>query len=68
MGVICSGTTLTLLIGENIIRNVDVSCYELASGKVGLCGLLLLKIHRSSLSFDWFKVSVQISHLPLISD
>jgi hypothetical protein len=56
IGVICSGTTLTLLIGDTIIRNVDVSRYELASGKVGLAA----SSYENApviVSFDWFKVS-----------
>jgi hypothetical protein len=35
IGLICNGATLTLLIGETIIRNVDVSRFELVAGKVG---------------------------------
>ena len=56
IGVICSGTTLTLSIGDTIIRNVDVSRYELASGKVGLAA----SSYENTpviVSFDWFKVS-----------
>ena len=36
IGLICNGTTLTLLIGDKIIRNVDVTRYELGAGKAGL--------------------------------
>ena len=36
IGLICSGTTLSLLINDTIIRNVDVSRYELTGGKVGV--------------------------------
>ncbi|HJS20755.1 MAG TPA: hypothetical protein VJ785_18560 [Anaerolineales bacterium] len=36
IGLICTGTTLTLLIGETIIRNVDVSRFKLVEGKVGV--------------------------------
>jgi hypothetical protein len=35
IGLTCSGTILQLFINGNIIRNVDVSRYELAEGKVG---------------------------------
>lgn len=56
IGLICSGTTLTLLIGDTIIRNVDVSRYELAGGRVGMTA----SSYENTpvvLSFDWFQVS-----------
>jgi len=56
IGLICSGTTATLLINDTIVRNVDVSRYELASGKVGLAA----SSYENApviVSFDWFKVS-----------
>jgi hypothetical protein len=58
IGMICSGTTLTLLIGDMIIRNVDVSRYDLASGKVGVAA----SSYENTpviMSFDWAKVSGQ---------
>ena len=36
IGLTCSGNLLQLYINGNIIRNVDVSSYELSAGKVGL--------------------------------
>jgi hypothetical protein len=36
IGMTCSGTAIQLLINGNIIRNVDVSRFELTEGKVGL--------------------------------
>ena len=36
IGLICSGSSLTLLIGETVIRTADVSRFGLASGKVGV--------------------------------
>jgi hypothetical protein len=36
IGLICNGATLSLLIGDTVVRNVDVSRFELAGGKVGL--------------------------------
>ena len=36
IGLICSETTVTLLINETIIRSVDVTRYELTEGNVGL--------------------------------
>jgi hypothetical protein len=56
IGLICSGTTLTLLIDDTIIRNVDVSRYELENGKVGLAA----SSYENTpviLSFDWARVS-----------
>jgi hypothetical protein len=58
IGLICNGTTATMLINDTIIRNADVSRYELASGKVGLAA----SSYESTpviVSFDWFKVSEQ---------
>ena len=55
IGLLCSGTTLSLLIDQTIIRSVDVSRFELAEGKVG--------VNASSFentpviaAFDWVKV------------
>lgn len=56
IGLICSGTTASLLINDTVIRNADVSRYELANGKVGLAA----SSYENTpviLSFDWFKVS-----------
>ena len=36
MGLLCSETTVALLINETIIRSVDVSRYELTEGNVGI--------------------------------
>jgi hypothetical protein len=36
IGLLCSETTVTLLINEAIIRSVDVSRYELTEGNVGI--------------------------------
>jgi hypothetical protein len=36
IGMICSGTTVSLLVNQTVIRNIDVSRYELTSGKVGI--------------------------------
>jgi hypothetical protein len=56
IGLICSGTTASLLINDTIIRNADVSRFELTSGKVGLAA----SSYENTpviVSFDWFKVS-----------
>jgi hypothetical protein len=56
IALICSGTTLSLLIDQTVIRRVDVSRFELAGGKVG--------VNASSFentpviaAFDWVKLS-----------
>lgn len=36
IGMICKGTTVTLFVDGNIIRNADASRFELTVGKVGL--------------------------------
>jgi hypothetical protein len=56
IGLICSGTTASLLINDTIVRNADVSRFELASGQVGLAA----SSYENTpviVSFDWFKVS-----------
>jgi hypothetical protein len=56
IGLICSGTTASLLINDAVIRNADVSRFELANGKVGLAA----SSYENTpviVSFDWFKVS-----------
>jgi len=56
IGLICSETTASLLINDTVIRNVDVSRFELASGKAGLAA----SSYENTpviVSFDWFKVS-----------
>ena len=56
IGLICRGTTATLLINDTVIRNADVSRFELATGQVGLAA----SSYENTpviVSFDWFKVS-----------
>jgi hypothetical protein len=56
IGLICSGTTLSLLIDQTVIRNVDVSRFELAGGKVGIT----VSSYENApviAAFDWLKVS-----------
>src|SRR5829696_7706869 len=36
IGLLCSGTTVSLFIDQTLIRTVDVSRFELTSGKVGV--------------------------------
>jgi hypothetical protein len=54
IGLICSGTTLSLLIDQTIIRSVDVSRFELATGKVGLTVSSFENIPVMT-AFDWVR-------------
>ena len=56
IGLICNGTTLSLLIDGNIIRNADVGRYELITGKVGMTASSYENTPVIA-SFDWVKVS-----------
>jgi hypothetical protein len=56
VGLICSDTTLSLLIDQNIIRNVEVSRYELTNGKVGVTASSFENVPVIA-AFDWVKVS-----------
>lgn len=56
IGLICSGTTLSLLIDQTIIRSVDVSRFELATGKVGITVSSFENIPVMT-AFDWVSVS-----------
>jgi hypothetical protein len=56
IGLICSGTTLSLLIDQIIIRNVDVSRFELAGGKVGIT-VSSFENTPVIAAFDWVRVS-----------
>ncbi len=56
IGMTCSNGNLGLYINEALIRNVDVSHYELASGKVGVTASSYENIPVVA-SFDWVKVS-----------
>ncbi len=60
IGLICTGTTASLLINDTIIRNADVSRFELAGGKVGLAA----SSYENTpviVSFDWFKAQRALS-------
>lgn len=56
ISLICSGTTLTLFVDDNIIRNADVSRYELTEGKVGVTASSFENVPVIA-SFDWVMVS-----------
>ena len=55
IGLICSGSTLTLLIGDTVIRNADVSRFGLGSGKVGVTAASYENT-PVIVSFDWLSV------------
>jgi hypothetical protein len=55
IGLVCSANTLTLLIGDTVIRSVDVSRFGLSEGKVGVTA----SSYENSpviASFDWLTV------------
>jgi hypothetical protein len=56
IGMICSGTTVSLLVKQTIIRNVDVSRYELTNGKVGITASAFENVPVVA-AFNWVKVS-----------
>ena len=56
IGLICSESTLSLLIDQTIIRNVDVSRYELSGGKVGVTASSFENVPIIA-AFHWVKVS-----------
>lgn len=56
LGMICSGTTVSLLIDGTIIRNADVSRFELTTGKVGVTASSYENTPVIA-SFDWVTVS-----------
>jgi hypothetical protein len=55
IGMICSGTTVSMLIDDTIIRNSDVSRFELASGKVGITASSYENVPVIA-AFDWVTV------------
>ncbi len=56
IGLICSDTTLSLLVNQNIIRSLDVSRYELAQGKVGIAAASFENTPVIA-AFNWVKIS-----------
>ena len=56
IGLICSGTTLSLVVNETILRHLDVTRYELAKGKVGITVSSFENVPVIAV-FDWVKVS-----------
>lgn len=56
IGLICSGTTLSLFIDQTLIRSVDVSRFELTGGKIGITASSFENTPVIA-AFDWVKVS-----------
>jgi hypothetical protein len=56
IGLVCSETTLSLLVNQNVIRSVDVSRYNLTQGKIGLAAASFENAPVVA-AFDWVKVS-----------
>jgi hypothetical protein len=56
IGMVCSGTTVSLLVNQTVIRNIDVSRYELTNGKIGLTASSFENAPVVA-AFNWVKVS-----------
>jgi len=56
IGLICSDTTLSLFVNQTLIRNADVSRYELSEGKAGIT-VSSFENTPVIAAFDWVKVS-----------
>jgi hypothetical protein len=56
IGLTCSGTTLSLFVDQTLIRSVDVSRFDLTSGKVGITASSFENIPVIAV-LDWMKVS-----------
>lgn len=56
IGMICSGSTVSLLVNQTVVRNVDVSRYELMNGKIGITASSFENVPVVA-AFNWVKVS-----------
>jgi hypothetical protein len=56
IGMICSGTIVSLLVNQTVVRNIDVSRYELTNGKVGLTASSFENAPVVA-AFNWVRVS-----------
>ncbi|MGZ9235497.1 MAG: hypothetical protein ACXW4E_08230, partial [Anaerolineales bacterium] len=56
IGLICTGTTLSLFVNQTLLRNIDASRFELASGKVGITASSFENAPVVA-AFNWVKVS-----------
>lgn len=56
IGMICSGMTVSLLVNQTVVRNIDVSRYELTVGKVGITASAFENVPVVA-AFNWVRVS-----------
>ena len=56
IGMLCSGTIVSLFVNQTVIRNIDVSRYELTNGKVGLTASSFENVPVVA-AFNWVRVS-----------
>jgi hypothetical protein len=56
IGMICSGMTVSLLVNQTVVRNIDVSRYELTGGKVGITASAFENAPVVA-AFNWVRVS-----------
>lgn len=56
IGMICSGTTVSLLVNQTVVRNIDVSRFELPNGKVGITASAFENVPVVA-AFNWVRVS-----------
>jgi hypothetical protein len=56
IGLICLDTTLSLFVNQTLIRNVDVSRYDLSEGKVGIT-VSSFENTPVIAAFEWVKVT-----------
>jgi hypothetical protein len=56
ISLVCSGTTLSLFVNQTVIRNVDVTRYELTNGKVGITASSFENV-PVVVAFNWVRVN-----------
>jgi hypothetical protein len=56
ISMVCSGTTVSLLVNQTIVRNADVSRYELTAGKIGIT-VSSFENTPVIAAFEWVRVS-----------
>ena len=56
IGMVCSGTTVSLLVNQTVVRNVDVRRFELTNGKIGIT-VSSFENTPVIAAFDWLTVS-----------
>lgn len=56
IGLVCSGTTLSLFVNQTLIRSMDMSRFELAEGKIGITASSFENAPVVA-AFNWVKVS-----------